>query len=379
MLRLWDTRTGKQLLARSAHGTCLSFSRDDRLLAADQGAGKIRLFHCRTGDEVRSLVQRTEFGSDRYRGNAALGSDGERLAVAASDGVALVDLGRGAETDMLPFAGYQPLRFESDNEALWMYGRRGLLRWLFHPEAEGAAHYSELPGAISTNLANTDCGSSADAQVVCFAKFGEGAVLWRRNSNSTIALKPQDDVRHCAVSPGGKWVATGSHSLKTGPGAKIWDGLTGRHKTDLPVGEFCRVRFSPDGHWLVTTGGAPRIWETGTWKEGPKLPGATFIDADVAFTADGRLLALAGDPGIVMLVRTDAGEELARLTAPEPTRLVPLVFTRDEGQLVTLGVDTGALHIFDLRTIRAELDQLGLDWNAPPLPSPPATSVEKHL
>jgi hypothetical protein len=33
-------------------------------------------------------------------------------------------------------------------------------------------------------------------------------------------LSPQEDVRHCAVSPDGHWVATGSHGALKGPGAK---------------------------------------------------------------------------------------------------------------------------------------------------------------
>src|SRR5205085_9821511 len=43
-LRLWDVRTGRQLLARTAGGNCLQFSRDDRFLAADLSTPKVRLF-----------------------------------------------------------------------------------------------------------------------------------------------------------------------------------------------------------------------------------------------------------------------------------------------------------------------------------------------
>jgi hypothetical protein len=74
----------------------------------------------------------------------------------------------------------------------------------------------------------------------------------------------------------------------------------------------------------------------------------------------------------VRLVVPDTGRELAWLTGPELSRLVPVVFTPDRAQLITIGAESGAAHLFDLRAIREGLAELGLDWDAPPLPSPSA-------
>jgi Tfp pilus assembly protein PilF len=73
----------------------------------------------------------------------------------------------------------------------------------------------------------------------------------------------------------------------------------------------------------------------------------------------------------VRLVIPDTGREIARLTTPEPTRLMPVCFTPDGATLATIGAESQALHLFDLRVIRQELQELGLDWDAPPLPSAP--------
>src|SRR5262249_30303510 len=160
----------------------------------------------------------------------------------------------------------------------------------------------------------------------------------------------------------------GPFGLREGPGAKVWNARSGAHVADLPAASQCHVRFSPDGRWLLTTGGGCRVWRVGTWEEGPKLH-ASLNNAEGAFSHDGRLLALGDAPGVVRLVETDTGREVARLTATESTRLVPCCFTPDGSTLVTLGRESEALHLFDLRAIRRQLAELGLDWDAPSIPA----------
>jgi tetratricopeptide (TPR) repeat protein len=88
------------------------------------------------------------------------------------------------------------------------------------------------------------------------------------------------------------------------------------------------------------------------------------------------MLALWDAPGVVRLLQTATGKELARLTSLEQTRLVPRHFTPDGSQLITVGQETGALHLFDLRAIRQGLRELGLDWSDEPLPPAPAPTVK---
>jgi WD40 repeat protein len=134
------------------------------------------------------------------------------------------------------------------------------------------------------------------------------------------------------------------------------------------VGGFGQVQFSPDGKWLLTTGGGCRLWAVGTWEEGPSLGGHP-VNPLGAFSCDGKLLGLGDAPGVVRLVVPSTGAEIARLTAPGQARLSPCCFTPDGTQLLAIGLETGALHLFDLRAIRAGLADLDLDWDAPPLPA----------
>jgi hypothetical protein len=61
-----------------------------------------------------------------------------------------------------------------------------------------------------------------------------------------------------------------------------------------------------------------------------------------------------------------------RLDAPEQTRLYPGCFTPDGSRLIALGAESHALHAWDLRLVRGQLAEMGLDWDAPPYPEAPA-------
>src|SRR5262249_62298734 len=108
------------------------------------------------------------------------------------------------------------------------------------------------------------------------------------------------DVRCCAVSPDGRWVATGSHGNTEGVAAKVWEAATGRLVKELAVPRHCAVTFSPDGRWLLTTGSGCRLWEVGTWNEGPRLGGGSGC-----FSPDGRLLPVDGPPPAIPLLPTE--------------------------------------------------------------------------
>jgi tetratricopeptide (TPR) repeat protein len=210
---------------------------------------------------------------------------------------------------------------------------------------------------------------TADGRRLVLGNFYQGALILHRGPcERLIPTGPQEDVRYGALSPDGRWAATGSHFCKSGVGLKVWDTATGRLEKQFTGFGAQFIQFSPDGRWLFApwTNAGVKFWRTGTWTEGPRLevPG----DGDgAAFSPDSRLLALGG-LGRVRLVRPDTGAEVARLTLSEQTSLFPLGFTPDGAELLVRGEDTQAIHVWDLRLIRAQLADLGLDWDDPPLP-----------
>src|SRR5205823_3407900 len=145
---------------------------------------------------------------------------------------------------------------------------------------------------------------------------------------------------YIAVSPDGRWVATGSH---WGTKVKIWKARSGKLARVLPVEGGSRVGFSPDGQWLVTTEGGCRVWAVHGWKKGAHIGGEPF-----AFSPDSKLLAVETGHAVVRLVDPATGREYGRLEDPHQERAAHLHFSPDGTQLVTSSHDGLAVHVWDL-------------------------------
>ena len=104
----------------------------------------------------------------------------------------------------------------------------------------------------------------------------------------------------------------------------------------------------------------------GTWEAGPRFA-ETFPTA-LAFSPDSRLLAIEAGFGAIRLVDPEAGSEVARFESPLPSRLEPLCFTPDGGRLIVHAHQQRAVYVWDLRLIREQLADIGLDWDTKPLP-----------
>jgi WD40 repeat protein len=370
LLRLWDSQTGQQLLTHSCLGILQSASAD-QILGVDIWMPSIRLFKFNAGNEFRSLSD----GRFIFGDFAAVGHRGRLLANRTSSATALIDLAANKVVAELP--GHRiPLRFGQDDRELWTYGTFGLERWPITPDREGPEKLTiGPPTRVLDNSAGDRWSASADGQTVAVPNYNSGALVFDLARNRRLTLAPQSDVRYCAVSPDGRYTASGSHSGDKENSAKIWDSQTGDLLAELALRRG-RVEFTPDGRWLLTVGHQAQLWRTGTWKSGPIL--SESLALAFAFDRSGRYLALSDESaGVVHLIAVEEGVEIARLTGAEPSRYHPVGFSPDGGSLFVVGTESGALHTFDLRAIRAGLQELGLDWDAPPLPpaAPAASSA----
>jgi serine/threonine protein kinase/WD40 repeat protein/tetratricopeptide (TPR) repeat protein len=374
MLRLWETASGRQLLSFPAKGYAfLRVSSDDRVSAMHYAdASRLQLLRLHT-----SIAYHTITPGDRLGWGCCGVHPNCRLLVAATeDGAIMVDLDAGREVATIPKRGVAPLLWEPSGNLL-TFGFAGLLRWPVHadPRDTTSARYGPPERLLNVEVGD-QWGTSADGQTLAIPNYNGGAVVLHhglmQRTTRLQPLQPQQDVRSCAVSPNGSWVATASHGNTDGFGAKVWEAATGKLVKELRVPGLCTVTFSPDGRWLLTNSGGCRLWAVGTWAEGPTLGGSCGF-----FSPDGQYIAVDDTPGAIRLAETDSGVEVVRLEAPEQTRLIPCAFTPDGTRLIAVGHDTKQLHIWDLRKLRRELTALGLDWEAPPYPpaSKPSTVV----
>jgi hypothetical protein len=360
------------------------FSLDDRGLACFQEGSKLRLLRIIPGRELRVLRSPLSYGQgpNSYL-DARLSADGRLLAVHSLRGLALVDLAAGQEVALIPAkerAGVCQLGFDT-SRALRTYGAYGLLHWPVQASATDPGSLRigppKLLGRITTH---NSCAQSANGRVVVVPNGNAGAVVLHPHVPSKrFELKPQRDVRSSAVSPDDAWIATGSHDVSVREGAKVWNAATGQHVKTLPVGGLChRVGFSPDGRCLATHSGMDRqchLWTVGSWEAGPKI----VSHGGFAFSPRGNWLAVGGDlPGSVLLVKTATGKEITRLSTPDRTFLTPLCITPDEAELIAVGDETGTLHVWDLRAIRRQLAERGLDYDLP-TPQPQSDAKQAPL
>jgi serine/threonine protein kinase/WD40 repeat protein len=358
----WDPYSGQQLLTTPGAWYGRGLGTDGRRLAGEFGGGESGIWEIALPREYRTLVRDPVHGKGIYY-HPTVSSDGQLLAVGMQDGVALWDLEAGTAVAFLPLGQTMHVLFEPSGSLL-TNTPLGLLRWKVRPE-RGGQWLVGPPERLGKLNHLGAIAQSRDGRVLAHANF-DGALLFDPDRpGQPIHLRPHEDARYVTVSPDGCWVATGSHS---GTAVKVWAADTGKPvRTLLPDRSISGVCFSPDGKWLANGGGGScRLWSTATWEE---KPGPKIGTALPAFTPDGKLMAVELARGLLALVEVESGRELARLEDPNQDGATHMVFSPDGSRLVAVNLsDSGTVHVWDLRAIREQLKELGLDWDAPPLP-----------
>jgi WD40 repeat protein/tRNA A-37 threonylcarbamoyl transferase component Bud32 len=362
--RLWDTARGAQLLVapgQQFHG----FSADGRQLLSSAGL-QLSLWEVDTAVESRSLagIVPGQFAAVTTR--VSFDPLGRWLAAAVADGVYLWPLPGLEETKFLPlpqcrFGGFRP----SDGRLITVSEGRIQL-WPFLPPAGVAP--DALPVGPPERI---DGPSSARVAQVNQSADGRTLALALRDPNDIVLMdlaKPGviAEVKRCftfglAVSSDARWVASGNWQQAD---ATVWSVETGQRVLTAPTSGSTTVTFSPDNRWLVTSSSEEcRLWEVGSWRQAHAVSrrAAGLNDGPVAFSPDGKVLALTPSIALVKLVDAATGRELAALDSPETAPIIAISFSAD-GHLLAVGHFPHSIRVWDLRRIRARLAAMNLDW-----------------
>ncbi len=383
MLRLWDPATGRLLF--SFHGAPdLHFGSDDQSLGLRRVGGKHQVLRVAGGQELRIIRRPTQQQTERYI-DWALHPDGRLLAVTTAAGLGFMDLLTGEEVQFVP-GNFRYLGFEQTG-ALWTCSSAGFFRWPVRSSV-GAAHRLRIgpPEWVANAQPGMKGSFSADGRVAGVPMHNAGALVVHRGaSRRTVRLGPQYDVRGALPSLDGHWIVTGSHWYdNSGVKIKLWDADTGRLVANLPYPDVTNYYgFSPDSKWIYVSGKEDRRLEIASlaatpfqadasgparWSEGWR---SELAKSDGVFSPDERVRALPTEEGILRLVSPETGQEIARLPSPEVGTLQSPAFSADGTVLAVRGLESGSLYVFDLRRIREQLADLGLDWTEtqPALPA----------
>jgi eukaryotic-like serine/threonine-protein kinase len=372
-MRLWQPSVGRMLLRLPARWT--AFSRDGRwagVLRLDND--QVQLWGIVPSPEYHTFLNMFREGESTLR-EGDISPDGTLLALAASDGVRLWDLARGRECAWLRMANTTCALFRADGTELLTCGATdGLRRWPISSDAEpggvskiGPFHPIALPLVPMRMVMGRDDRTLA----VVGEEDGQCVRLDLVTESVRGGAMPHELAGYVALSPDASRLATsGWHSDRV----KVWDETDGKLIKELETGSSALVYFTPNNREMIVARDKEFTFhDLGSLAVTRRLlrePG--LFPGHVAFTSDGRMMALEMAPGIIHLKEVASGRTLARLEDPQGDLSTWMGFTPDATQLVVAARYAGAIHRWDLRAIRSRLKEMDLDWDWPEFAPPPA-------
>ena len=365
--RIWYPFTGELALSFPARAT-IGFRRDGKQFAAATLDNEFALYNVAEGREYRTLVR--QLGRVRQSiGRLALHPQGQLLALATQAGVGLWDLEHDTEVACVLLDQGAPA-FSAAGDLLTT-GPLGSYRWRVSRE-DGAEAVFRIGPPVRLPLPPGEAISeSRDGRFVGVAHYDATTVVDARRPDRPIRLAHRD-ARFLTISPDGRWVGTASH--QTNDGVKFWSLPDGQPLHHVPnSSDTSTTLFSPDGRWFVAnTSGFYRVGSTGGWASGAERVGTGLV-----FTPDSRLLAVADPSGSIRFVEPATNQLIATLEDPNSNRAMFAVMTPDGSRLIFTSLDSLSAHVWDLRSIRRQLAEIGLDWDWPRIPDPePAATSE---
>jgi serine/threonine protein kinase/tetratricopeptide (TPR) repeat protein/WD40 repeat protein len=313
-----------QFLLRTGGGAVLNVPLSDgRVAGCELTGGKLKVWAAEPSPVARTFALETSPGSITDTRRITAHPGGRLVAVGTDDGVPLLDLHTGMTIGRLPLATTLCVRFDPTTGDLFTYGLDGLLRW---PVRVDAATATVGPPRLIAPAAGFDAtfDLSADGTTLAVARYTSVRVQSAVGDGSRLprTLGPCRDVRQVEVSPDGRWVRGHNHALDT---VQHFDARTGAVAT------------------------------------------ASEFDA----AAPPAAVVVRGWGDRFELVHPPSGNRLAEVRLPDDGQLQYAALTADGAHLLFTSVDDQTAHAWDLRELRRRLDDLGLDWDTPPLPPAP--------
>ncbi len=359
-IRLWDLSTGRAAITVASDSYQMDFSADgQRLALAWQrgGFGWLRLLPpegfvtwrpARAEDDVASI---------------SFSPDGSVIASLAFGVVFLNDAHSGRNLGELQIPHCQSVKFgPRENELLIASKAEGVFRFPWRRTTRDVLEFGPREKLLNgpgwgriTITADANRTALVNRQTL-FTTTWSGT-----NLSNTLRIGPHPGLFDLALSPDGRLLTTGS--FWNDNAIRIWHANTGALVRELNVGANLRSTFSPDGRWLVTYGETCRLWKTADWSPGAplSLDKQDALGCEVAFSPDGRLLAVTQVDREIHLFDFPSLQRLAVLVAPRPARIEALAFSPDSSELAA-ACPQAEVQLWDLRALRQKLAPLGLDW-----------------
>ena len=330
----------------------LAVSRDERLLAAADEDGVIRLWEIASGRLLRSVATH---GTNLEA--LAFSPDGRMLASAADKSPitlwkvpTLTPAGRSLRTPDHLFT--LKIAFSPNGRTLAAVGNHHVVRrWSVRTRRR-------LPGSLASAVPIVSVSFSPDGRTI--ATGGRRAMLWNISTGRgrTMGVASDDlaagaSVNDVVFSPDGTRIAGAGQDGAT----RLWNVETGRPVRSPmrgPVGGLEGVAFSPNGTLIMAFGDDSKVWLLDTTR--PQTLIQQRAIEDIAFNRAGRTLATAAQDGTARFwdVRSGRAVRTSRVNAAESSLFV---FAPNARKLAT-GSPDGNIAVWNLNTPTATAARL---------------------
>jgi WD40 repeat protein len=330
-VKVWDTQTGDELLTFVGHNDnvlSLQFDPTGRRLALAGGSGGVRVF-----DVDRMLKTPTFNTADDRFNNFDLSPDGTRLAGIKTGAIKLWDAQTGQEIHSFQ----EPKANQPFAVTISPDGKRLAAGF-------GANHETKKRHYVAGEVKVWD------------TRTGQEIVTFKGHTTSVVSLAFSPDSTRLASCGG---LSTTPVLLKDqGPGeVKVWDVATGQEKLKLPAEFVYKVAYSPDGKRLATLSLEKlNVWDANSGRELLSLPAKCSTRGSVAFSPDGKQLASTNEvphdgfrPGHVKLFDSETGKQLLTLQGYGGSYVARIAFSPD-GRRLALGGQRAELKLWDTQT-----------------------------
>ena len=364
-VRLWQAARGEEVVqfdgGERQAGPAWWEQNGSRLYSGRLDGTGLDLFHVTWPRSIKILAPPGEELHTENTASLALSPDGSLAATVDERVVRVWDVVRArllTSVEKSP-TEWMSARFAPDGSALWVCGFDArLLRLGIGREKDGAPSIG-LPEKVA---------DQSGMRLLDVRSGGGQLVLADNNAGRWLLCTPGEPMRSLSAehladatfSPDGHLLATTSYAKS---GVSLWSLPSGTLERELPTDSpVAYVRFAPDGRWLwVLTERLIQRFDTQTWQIVFSAPGTNL--RGLTFSPDGSMAACQ-ERGVIRLLRSDDLSEIARLTPPPFTGWLgnaSLDFSKDAG-ILAAHTATGTLIVWNLRELRTELRELGMDW-----------------
>jgi WD40 repeat protein len=329
-VRLWQPSPGRLLMQLPVAGWYGISAENNRWMGVVSATNfQAQLWGIVPSQEYRTFLNNFAEGESALR-EGEISPDGALLALGATDGLRMWDIAQGREIASLRLGDTTSALFRNDGRELWTCGAEaGLRRWPIETNTQvegglrlGPSREIALPFAPARMAKGRDDRTLA----VVGTDAGQCLLLDLVTESIRFANMEHLDGGFIAVSPDSERLASGGwHSDHV----KVWNGRTGKLVKELASNRPSLVFFTPDNRELIVSRNKEFIFHhLNSLEVSRRIEREIGLyPGHVAFSADGKMMALEIAPGQIHLKDFASGRTVAKLEDPNGDRSTWISFS----------------------------------------------------